>query len=251
MSEIDYTRYYLKNYNTTSAIKNRKPIMANNKKNYKRKLFTVFLIIVFLCCCLFATNFLLEGKVFLAINCFFTNRKTANYYILAKSFDTRQTAFAQSLLVRQGGASGYFYADGDKFNVVYSIFLDKEDARRVQEKNDNTFIIEKTFISEDESFFDQLNSSLKEIIEASEKLEEGTIYENDLLQITSTIELQLMEEKNNILTENNNKYTTETNILDLYIGGLNSLSIPSTTRVTLLSDLRYIISSVVVALPGE
>lgn len=243
MSKIDYSQFYIKNYMPSKDIKPVKPREFKQKKS-KKSIF-VFIIIFVLISSLVYANLKVSGYSFDTFKSWFSKTDNSKcFYLIIKKFDDRDKAYAQSLLVRQSGASGYIFQENNKYNVVYTVFLNKEDADKVAKKNAETEIVMKK-INEKDEFYDYIVSVITDLALAAQQLESGLIYEARLLEICSVISSQLAEKKADYLTQSNSqKYII---ILDLFIGGLSSLNFPSPTRVSLLSDLRYIISSVVMS----
>lgn len=239
MSKIDYSQFYMKNYMPDKNVKPKK--QKNYKEKKSKKGIFVFVLVLIIIASLIYANLKISDFSFDTIKSWFSNKEQGDYYLLIKKFNNRDKAYAQSLLVRQSGASGYIYQDNDAYCVVYTVFLDNEDAKIVARKNPSTEIIVKKVKNND--FNDSINLAIKELIIGAEQLENGEIYEARLLEKCSIIKTQLAEQKTDYLDQD--KPQEYIAILDMFIGGLSSLNFPSPTRVSLLSDLRYIISSVV------
>lgn len=241
MSNIDYTQFYLKNYMADKKTIKNVSVIPKQKKSKKGVCF--FVMTVILISVLLYANFFMEDFTFAKIKNVFTKDKTEHYYMLIKSFDDRDKAYAQSLLIRQSGAAGYIYQDSGKYKVIYTVFLSESDANQVAKKNSSTEVINKTIKNND--FYKKISSALEQIIKACEQLENAEIYEAQLLEITSVIKTQLETQKAGYLNDSDDlEYA---HILEVFIGGLSSLHFPSPTRVSLLSDLRYVVSSVIMS----
>lgn len=245
MSKIDYSQFYMKNYFTDKNQKKKsEPIVPPQKS--KKKFPFIFLTLI-LIITLLGANFLLDGKPYETVKGWIIKDNNSYYYLLIKTFNERDKAYAQSLLIRQLGAGGYIYQKDSKYIVIYSVYDTEEKAIKVAEKNLDTEVVKRA-INESSPFYQKINSAITEILSSAEQLEAGTIYEARLLEITSIMKTSLADEKQTIINEKNAK-SEYVNLLDLLIGGLSSLKIPSPTRTSLLSDLRYIASSAIISTP--
>lgn len=244
MSKIDYSQFYMKNYMPKKEDQLPKKPRLQIVRSGRKQTFTVVIIVIIIFA-LILVNLKLAGYSFDSIkNIFAKSSSGHDYYLLVKEFNQRDRAYAQSLLVRQSGAGGYVYQDKGKYIVVYAVYLDKQDAENVAQKNLATEV--RQIDIEQSQFNNQINTVLKELIYTSQQLERGEIFEAQLLQVCATIKSQLTELKTQCLKEDNAE--KKVTLLNVFIGGLSSMEFPNPTRITLLGDLRYIISSVLLSL---
>ncbi len=248
MSKIDYSQFYLKNY--VQKPQPKPPVQADTpikkpRKNKKKAWF--FLTLILIVAVLFAINFLYEDALFDSVLNWIKHEKTADFYLVTKSFQQREKAYAQSLLVRQSGAGGYIFQQQD-YIVVYSVYLNEEDAKSVVSKNDQTKIITKKILIKD-AVYEHICATLQQLITTAAQLENGTIYEAKFLEQCSTAKQSLTEQKQKLISEQKAK-DEYLSLLDLLIGGLASLNTHSPSRTKLIGDLRYIISSALINMPS-
>ncbi len=244
MSKIDYSQFYIKNYMPNKDTKLPKSLRKIKTKSSKGQTL-IIIISVLIILALILVNLHIAGFSFDKIKKLFAkDSSTHNYYLLTKEFNERDRAYAQSLLVRQSGAGGYIYQHQEKYIVVYSVYLSKEDAEDVARKNPSTKVESINFVSNE--FNNNINNAVKELIYASQQLEKGKIYESQLVEICSTIKGQLSEMKSQYLENDNAE--KKVMLLNVFIGGLSSMEFPSPSRINLLGDLRYVICSVLLSL---
>lgn len=248
MSKIDYSQFYVKNYMQKSQpippVQADKPIKKPGKS--KKKAWFFFLIIL-LIACLFAVNFLYEGEIFNTVFSWIKKEKTSDFYLVTKSFEQREKAYAQSLLVRQSGAGGYIFQQ-EEYIVVYSVYLNEEDAKSVVAKNDQTKVMTKKILIKD-AVYEHICIVLQQLITAAAQLEDGTIYEAKFLEICSTSKQSLTDQKHKLVSKKKAK-DEHLSLFDLLTGGLASLNAPSPSRTKLIGDLRYIVSSALINMPS-
>ena len=239
MSKIDYTQFYIKNY--LSDKKNKKTdIIVKPVK--KRRIGVYLLAALILIAALVYANVKLGNIGFDWAKELFAKQKDAHYYFVVKNFDSRDKAYAQSLLVRQSGGGGYIYQKQNAYFVAYTLFADKEDAQSVASKNKDAQIIVKRL---DAKKYSEVIFALNELLSAALQFENGEIYESQFLEKCNQIQSNIKKEKERAVKENASGHYTA--ILELFAGGLASLDVAGATRVQLLSDLRYILSSVIIS----
>ncbi len=247
MSKIDYSQFYVKNYLQKPPPK--PPVQADpqNSKPKRKKKVWFFFIIVLLIVSLFAMNFLYEGAIFDTMLAWIKQQKTCDFYLLTKNFQEREKAYAQSLLVRQSGAGGYIFQQDD-YVVIYSVYLNEEDARSVSAKNNQTKVVAKRIIIED-AIYEHICATLQQLIIAAAQLEDSSIYEAKFLEICATCRQGLSEQKLKLIADGKAN-DAHLGVLDLLIGGLSSLNTPAPSRTKLIGDLRYIVSSALMSMPS-
>ncbi|MDD4316305.1 MAG: hypothetical protein PHC84_03995 [Clostridia bacterium] len=248
MSKIDYSQFYVRNYMQKSLPVKKQDTRSEPKKNRKsRKKALFFIVVIILVASLFAVNFLYEGKIFAGMRAWITNEKTEDFYLVTKSFQEREKAYAQSLLVRQSGAGGYIFQQED-YIVVYSVYLNEEDAKSVSAKNAQTKVLSKRILVK-EALYEHICKTLRELVSAASQLEDGSIYEAKFLEICAVAKAGLVEQKQKLYKEKtaSDEYIS---LLDLLTGGLSALDTPSPSRTKLIGDLRYVITSALINMPA-
>jgi hypothetical protein len=112
----------------------------------------------------------------------------------------------------------------------------------VASKNKDAQIIVKRL---DAKKYSEVIFALNELLSAALQFENGEIYESQFLEKCNQIQSNIKKEKERAVKENASGHYTA--ILELFAGGLASLDVAGATRVQLLSDLRYILSSVIIS----
>lgn len=123
----------------------------------------------------------------------------------------------------------------------------KEDAENVAKKNPQANLEAKKLDLKDQTA-NEIYLALIELMDGANQLEDGSIYEARLLEICSINRMKLEEKKQSLIHEDGGSPLI--NVLEVVTGGLSSLNVPGYSRVTLLSDLRYIIISALMSLPS-
>ncbi|MFW5780092.1 MAG: hypothetical protein ACOCWI_01390 [Bacillota bacterium] len=242
MSDIDYSQFYMKNYHNKKTKKPQPPKTPHKKP--AKKFFIVALVIIMV---LIGLNFSFGNQPFETLKAWINKEEGETLFFLYKSFSSRDKAYAQSLLVRQSGAGGYIYQKNEEYRVVYSVYTDEKDAENVAEKNPTAKVEEKQINTTDDTA-KEIYHALIELTNAANQLEDGSIYEARLLEITSVLKQTLDEKKQSLFQEDpKDPYI---NVLEIIVGGLGSLNVPGFSRTSLLSDLRYIIVSGIIGLPS-
>lgn len=243
MTNIDYSQYY---YRRDEKKPKKEP--AAPKKTKKRgsrrffkRLLTFILVIAVLGCIFTGIDHATDGKATETVLSFVTGKKKAEYYLLVSHQPTREKAYAQSLLVRQGGAGGYVYSEDKQFYVVYSAYKDEDAAKAVAGKNKDTAVVRKTFWVEDKRVFDLTVKSVNQLIESSEKFENGEIHTTDLLNIYASVRAEVITLKQT-LYEEKKEYT----VLNLLLGGLDDSALTG-TKAEALASIRYTLGSVILS----
>ncbi|HHU43884.1 MAG: hypothetical protein QM214_03850 [Bacillota bacterium] len=228
---------------------NKKPKKTQSPKPKKEpssiRFFIVSAVVIIV---LIGLNFLLANQPYEALRAWiFKEDEPTQVYLLYRSFPSRDNAYAQSLLVRQSGAGGYIYQKDGEYRVIYSAYQKKEDAENVAKKNPQANLEAKKLDLKDQTA-NEIYLALIELMDGANQLEDGSIYEARLLEICSINRMKLEEKKQSLIHEDGGSPLI--NVLEVVTGGLSSLNVPGYSRVTLLSDLRYIIISALMSLPS-
>lgn len=257
MTKIDYSQYYYERGHLhpereqTAHVKNQEEIPYQRYKRYKNtgkrgksllhRFFILLLILAILCGVFFGVNYALDGKAVEAVKSFISNREYKEYYFVVKEEMTREKIYAHSLLIRQGGAGGYVYGEGEKYYAVYTVVADADGAKSVVEKNKNTKSVKKTVWSNDKRVFRVITVGVDTLIDACERYETGQIYETELLEIYAKLRAEIITLKQILYEEGSH----EQNAMDFLLGGLDSKEVTSSIRTEVTASIRYTVAGTV------
>lgn len=240
MSEVDYTQFaYKKNVDKKEEKKEAKmPIREKNKSN---KLFIFVVILLCFGLVFFSVDFFKNGYlVNLISNAFKGN--SYNYYLVVSEHSSRELAYQQSENIKKGGGSGYVWQD-EKYYVVYSLYIDKSSATTVANKNTRTSVKTVEYTSKKTEVFNFCNEIIKKLSISSNDYETGAKTESELLSDISSL---LTEAKALSLKLKNSKKQDEINLLNLTIECLNNINVAKSSKLALISDIRYVCSSIAI-----
>ncbi len=245
MSEIDYSQF---SFNRKVETKKESDTFSYKKPKRQKKHKPLMVILVIALC--FA---LLFFSVDLFTNGYLVDKISAslkgniyNYYLVVADRSNRELSYAQSLLVKQGGGSGYIF-NNDGFKVVYSVFIDKNQANTVSSKNVETYVYTVSIASKETKFFNVADNLIKSLVNCSLRLEKGEINESDVLVFINSGKADMIELKEEYLKANNDDYV---NLINFFLETLNGINLTTNTRIGVISDLRYITSSLVISMQG-
>jgi hypothetical protein len=240
MSDVDYSQFFYKKKTGKESVKKQDtPIPVEPKK--KRSKFFVFVVLL-LCFGLvfFSVDFFNNGYLIDTITIAFKGNTYA-YYMVVSELSSRELAYAQSLLVQQGGGSGYIWQEEDSYYVVYSLYVDKATANAIASKNSRTFVKDASYNSKNTEVFNLCNRIIEELSNGCIDYENGVITESQLLEMINTEKTEAY----NLIDELSNS-KENTIILNLALDSLEELDVASTSKLNLLSDIRYVCSSIAV-----
>lgn len=244
MSDIDYTQFhYNRKIDSASHLK-AVPALGNPKHRKSGKA-PLVVIIVILCFALtfFSVDFFTNG--FLIDNIATSlHGNSYNYYMVVTDRPGRELSYAQSLLVKQGGGSGYIISD-EGFKVVYSVFVDKNQASTVCTKNSGTYVYKCSIVSKDTVLFNTLDNIVRDLISYSLSLEKGEIVESDFMAINNTSKAKLVNLKEKYIKDKNENVL---NLIDFVIETFNNFNFSTLTKVVLVSDIRYATANIIIAM---
>ncbi|NLL55732.1 MAG: hypothetical protein GX242_00765 [Clostridiales bacterium] len=247
MSEVDYTQFIYKkctSNNQEENIAKKKPKNKKTPTDYMGRSNKFFVFVVVLLC---------FGIVFLSVD-FFNNGKLTsfvlkafdgnsyNYYLVVSEHPSRELAYEQSAIVKDGGGSGYVWQD-EKYLVVYSLYMDKSSAVSVANKNTRAYVKSLSYSSKKTEVFNFCNTLISTLSTASYDYEKGQITESELLSITKN---QINEAKELKETLQKKKPKESVHLLNLAIESLNNINIVKPSKIEIISDIRYVCSSLAI-----
>lgn len=248
MSEVDYTQFvYKKTVNKKEDKKEGKQVQKKEvntpafKKSKSNKLFVVVVVLLCFGLVFFSVDFFRNGQLTnLIANAFKGN--SYNYYMVVSEHPTRELAYEQSNIIKEGGGSGYVWHE-EKYFVVYSLYMEKSQATTVANKNTRAYVKSLSYTSKNTETFNFCNSLISTLSTASYDYEIGKLTESELLSITTAKldEAKLLKEK---LQKANSKQRL--NLLNLTIECLNNINIVKSAKLEIISDIRYVCSSIAI-----
>lgn len=258
MSEVDYSKFYYKRNTRTKGPPSRARKRAAESATQKsgeafegaavggaragRKGNGLFVLTVLILCTAIvfavANSF---GGGFLSeyVSALFKGN-SYNYYLVAAEFSSRELAYANSAIVKEGGGSGYIMQDGNYF-VVYSLYSDKGAANKVAAKNNRTFVKEISYKSKNTEVFNCVNDVVYGLSTACTGYENGEITESELLSVINT-----QTAKVTALSQKLDAADSSSKLLQLTLACLNNLNIAKGTKMENLSAIRFAASSIAV-----
>lgn len=244
MSDIDYSQFHYKRKGEESTQKVLSRAPASPAKHRKGGKAPLVVIIVILCFALtfFSVDFFTNGYLISNIAKSMKG-STYNYYLVVSEMSSRDVSYAQSLLIRQGGGSGYIISS-EGYRVVYAAFVDKNQANTVSNKNSATFVLTLSTVSKDTLLYNTLDNIIRDMISYCQSLEKGDIIESDFLAVINTSKAKLFNLKEKYAEE---KQTEVVNLIDFIIETFNNFNLSTETKLVLLSDIRYATANIIVA----
>lgn len=239
MSEVDYSQFYYKKNHGKDGNKKFSSVPTSQTKK-SGKFINFLIIILFFALLFFGIDFLSNGFLVNAVSATLKGN-SYTYYMVVSETSSRDMAYAQSMLVQEGGGSGYIWQD-DKIYVVYSLYADKKQADAVAGKNSRTFVKSISYNSKNTEIFNFCNSLITDLIQKSLDYENGKITEIELLKLINSKKNEAEELKG--VLEKNNK--SDVNLLNLAIESLKGLNVTNTSKLVLLSDVRYVCSTLAI-----
>lgn len=238
MSEVDYSQFYYRR-ESEKEIKTPPPEKRKPKRS-KRPLLVFFVLILLFGIVLFAADVFTDGYLLTSVKDALS-KNDYEFYFVVTQVSGREMAHAKSLLVRQGGGSGYIMTGKEGYYVVYSVYFERSEAETVASKNTGTFVYAQGFSSDEREFYNTLSVCMETVMASSDALEKGTASESEFYGTVTEAKNSLISVKEKALKENR---TVEVNLAEYFIAGINNLQTGKETRLSLLSDVRYLISGV-------
>lgn len=242
MSDIDYSQFHYNRKHEQTSLP--APALAKPKHRKSGKAPLVVLIVV-LCFALtfFSVDFFTNGYLIDKVS---TSLKgnSYNYYLVVMDSPGRELSYAQSLLVKQGGGSGYIIND-EGFKVVYSVFVDKSQANTVSSKNTGTYVYNINIVNKDTTLFNTLDNIIRDLIAYGLSLEKGDINESDILAVINANKFKLINMKEKYIKDNDTKVI---NLIDFVLETFNSFNLTTDSKIMLLSDIRYATANIIIAM---
>lgn len=237
MPEVDYSQFY---YRREGDKEKTPPPERKKPKRSKRPLLVIFVLVLLFGIIFFAADLFTDGYILSSVKDALS-KNDYEYYFVVTQVSGRDTAHAKSLLVRQGGGSGYIMTGEEGFLVVYSVYFERSEAEAVASKNTGTYVYAKGFSSDDREFYNTLGVCMGTLLSSSDDLEKGTLSESEFFGRTEDAKNTLLSLKEKALDNNR---SVVVNLAEYFISGLNGLDPGKDTRLKLLSDVRYLISGV-------
>lgn len=240
MSEVDYTQFmYKKNVDK----KEEKKVVATpvRTKNKSNKLFVFVVILLCFGLVFFTIDFFKNGYLSNIVSSAFKGNNY-EYYMVVSEHATRELAYEQSNLIKDGGGSGYIVQD-DKYFVVYSLYMDKSSANVVANKNTRTFVKSISYTTKNTEVFNFCNDVITMLSEASRDYETGALTESELLSMIATKIVEAKELRTNVQDA---KKEEKENLLNLTIECLENINVAKSSKINLISDIRYLCSSIAI-----
>ncbi len=244
MSDIDYSQFHYKRKSeeSTQRADSRAPALpAKRRKGGKAPLVVIIVILCF-ALAFFSVDFFTSGFLIESISVSLRG-STYNYYLVVSEMSSRDVSYAQSLLIRQGGGSGYIISE-DVYRVVYSVYVDKNQANMVSGKNNGTFVHTLSAKSKDTLLYNTLDNIIRDMISYCQSLEKGDIIESDFLAVVNTSKAKLENLKQKYIEDNKMEVV---NLIEFVTETFNSFNFSTETKLVLLSDIRYATANIVVA----
>lgn len=236
MPEVDYSQFYYRR----ESEKENPPPQRKKPKRSKRPLLVVFVLVLLFGIIFFAADLFTDGYLLTSVKDAL-RKNDYEYYFVVTQVSGREMAHAKSLLVRQGGGSGYIMTGKEGYYVVYSVYFERSEAEAVASKNTGTFVYAAGFSSDEREFYNTLGVCMETVLTSSDALEKGTLSESEFFGKTDDVANALVALKEKALER---KDSVAVNLTEYFISGLNGLDTGKGTRLGLLSDVRYLISGV-------
>ncbi|MBR1746890.1 MAG: hypothetical protein IJ735_01615 [Clostridia bacterium] len=223
------------------VLPDRKDLQKRKKSGFVKKVFfTLTVVALLFAISLLAVDFFTNGSV---LGHVFSALRGSDYeYVfVVTERSQRDYAYAQSLLVKQGGGSGYVLSEEDKYYVCYAVFSERSDAQRVADKNPNTFLKTLGFSTKDVSFANDFDRDVRTLIAVVADYESGKKSEAEayaeVKKVSDGWEKKLDEQKD--LPD------AERDLLNYSVKALSGQIFAEGTRAQFLSDMRYSMCSIV------
>jgi hypothetical protein len=236
MDDIDYTRYLYKKSGRENVVKEKK----HRPHSVKRIVVSVIAVILCFAIVLLCADFFGKGKIFDKLSSYFKNTEY-DYYFVAASFPTRETAYAVSVAAVQSGGGGYLFTDGNAYIVAYSAYTELSDAESVAAKNSSSsfFVYTLSYKTSDTDFANAIDSFARDIASCCVSLENGSLTESDLNAV--------IDNYSKLFSAFDDLNESETHLASFIVSALSSIQIGITQRTELLFRLRHSVCSVLVS----
>lgn len=248
--EVDYSQFYYRREKNKTAVPSsdaQKPAESGAKKRKKRSfkpLLVILLIIVLFGIVFFSADFFTNGALISMVSATLRGN-SYEYYLVVRQNSGRDLAYAQSLLVKQAGGSGYIITTEEDFLVVYANFTDRTNASSVAAKNGATYVYTLGFTSKNTDFYNACDGAIRSINDGATKLETGAITDSEFLGVLNGVRADMLALKTELIDGGKE---ADVNLLEYLIGGIDGLNVATSTRIALLSDVRYLLSGVIVSM---
>lgn len=256
MNEVDYSAFFYKREppdrteereKTDTDIPNsqpekersKNPLKRRPKGGWKRVLFTLTVLLLLFALTVVVVDFFSGGKLTEKVFSAFRG-SDYEYYFVVTDCGKRDYAYAQSLLVREGGGAGYVFTD-ETCSVGYAVFCDKQKADEVSKKNRNTYVKIVGFSTKNTDFCNAFDGYLRTISASIDGFERGELTEAECYSVLSAVQ---KEAKERLVEGEKNLSDPEKAVLSYLADSLSSNEWSKGTKVAFLSDLRYLLCAV-------
>ena len=183
---------------------------------------------------------------------------TKYYLVTLQGVDYREDALVKCTTLRLSGNAGYLYTQNNAYFVALATYSSKDLADEVIAKNEDLVLIELSFnlsamlkSSRDDAITKEcIESYQSTILNLENLINDYAKKELTLVETLHSLESEhsaLLNLKGKIIEQNPENKDDLIALLDVPIGGLNAI-IGASSHHTLLGELRYVMTSAVVAL---
>lgn len=243
-------------------------IKNKNSKIKKRFVLVVLVLVIGFISCLLISDAISGGYIIdSAVKKIFNEQIAKSYYAVEiASFNDIDSARITSEEIRASGGSGYVIHDNELYRVIAEIYAEEKQAASVSAKLNLAGYVTSVYKIE----FKEINYSLfpisvrnitrnvmkyqeimyQTLYEVSQKLENAEIdfgtAKVEIKALKSQISNMLVEYESNVDNEIDNKYVLKVRMqLNAMAGALDNLCGDSVNNDRLLSDIRYINSTII------
>ena len=121
--------------------------------------------------------------------------------------------------------------------------MDKSSANVVANKNTRTFVKSISYTTKNTEVFNFCNDVITMLSEASRDYETGALTESELLSMIATKIVEAKELRTNVQDA---KKEEKENLLNLTIECLENINVAKSSKINLISDIRYLCSSIAI-----
>ena len=243
MPEVDYSEFFLRRDPRKVKEEDKKEIPIDKKprkKKFSSFISVLLILIVIGGIIFFSVDFFAKGKLIDKVVATFKGNEY-NYYLVVTDCASRDVSYAQSLLIKQSGGSGYIIGE-DNFSVVYSVYTDRSEANSVSAKNNKSYVMTVAFTSKDVSFYNALFEEIDRLVILTNDYEKGKFSDGEVFT-------RIKESKDRfVYLLDKTEDEAKRNYLEYCQGSLESLDGMKGTKLSFLSDLRYVVTGMTISL---
>ena len=243
MSDVDYSEFYYRQKSVPRVAETNRRYEDDNKPVKKRVsaiISTVLIILILFGIAFFAADFFMKGQLITGVKSAFRGNDY-QYYLVVGDCSSRDRAYAQSLLVKQGGGSGYIIS-GEKFSVVYSPFTNRAEADVVAEKNKDTYVFIVEFSSKEVDFYNSFFTEIDNLINVVADFEKGKVTDSEFYSAFNIAKTRIKDLDDGKITDDKRA------VIEYAVGGIEGLDFAKGAKTSLMSDARYVLSGIIISL---